>query len=202
MSELEVQAWVEAARKGDQDAFAQIVQHYQYALFNTARAIMRNPEDAEDVVQEAFLKAYHNLHAIRDPSKLKLWLRQIVVRACIDKLRHQKNLKRESELNDQIKVHSVPGRTPEQEALVQEDMHLVQQALAQMNPRYRSHIVLREIDGLSYDEIAESLGESFSTVRVTLFRAREQLRIILRKLSGEEFDESTKSEQAGKARVA
>ncbi len=202
MSELEVQAWVEAARKGDQDAFAQIVEHYQYALFNAARAIMRNPEDAEDVVQEAFVKAYHNLHAIRDPSKLKLWLRQIVVRACIDTLRHQKNRKSESALDERIGIHSAPGRTPEQEAVVQEDMRLVQHALAQMNPRYRSYIVLREIDGLSYDEMAEVLGESFSTVRVTLFRAREQLRTILRKMSGEEFDETTESEQAREAQVA
>ncbi len=202
MSEQEVQAWVEAARKGDQDAFARIVEQYQYSLFNAARAIMRNPEDAEDVVQEAFIKAYHNLHAIRDPGKLKLWLRQIVVRASIDTLRRQKNQRSESALDDRMRVHSVPGRTPEQDAVVQEDMHLVQEALAQMNPRYRSYIVLREIDGLSYDEIAEVLGESFSTVRVTLFRAREQLRAILRNLRGEEFDEETESEQTREAQVA
>jgi RNA polymerase sigma-70 factor (ECF subfamily) len=185
MSEEEQRAWVEAAQQGDERAFADIFYHYQVSLFNLARHLVGDPDEAEDVVQKAFVKAFRSLSRIRRPTSLESWLRTIVYTTSIDHLRRRKR-KRELPLDDRLRQPTVPFPGPEQEALLQERIDLVQRALQEMPPRYRTYILLREFEGLSYDQMVETLGEPITTVRVALFRARKLLRELLRQMAGEE----------------
>ncbi len=184
MSEEQQRAWVEAARRGDESAFVQIFEQYNVAFFNLVRHTLGDPDDAEDVVQQTFIKAFRGLAHMREPDRLEAWLKRILYTTTIDALRHRKS-HRASELDEKVGYRSVPVRTPEGEALVQEDLGYLQEALQRMSPRYRTYILLREFEGLSYDEMGEVLGEPLTTVRVVLFRAREQLRELLRQIAGE-----------------
>jgi RNA polymerase sigma-70 factor (ECF subfamily) len=185
MSEEELRAWVKAAQQGDERAFADIFYQYQVTLFNMARQLVGDPDEAEDVVQKAFVKAFRSLSRLREPTRLESWLRKIVYTTGIDHLRGRKR-KREMPLDERLRPPTEPFPGPEREALLQERIDLVQQALQEMPPRYRTYIVLREFDGLSYDQIGEVLDEPITTVRVALFRARKMLRELLRQMAGEE----------------
>jgi RNA polymerase sigma-70 factor (ECF subfamily) len=186
MSEEQQRAWVEAARQGDESAFEQIFNQYHVAFFNLARHMVGDSDEAEDVVQQTFVKAFRGLPQMREPGRLETWLKRILYTTSIDALRHRKK-HGASQLDEGLRYRSVPVRTPEGDAVVQEELGYVQQALQQMSPRYRTYILLREFDGLSYDEISEVLREPLTTVRVALFRAREQLRELLRQIAGEDI---------------
>jgi len=185
MTESEERAWVEAARRGDESAFEQIFHRYQIPLFNMAQHLVGGPDEAEDVVQQAFIKAFRSLSTIREPGSLGPWLRRIVYTTSLDFLRRRKR-RAEYPLDERLRHPGGAAMDPERGTLVQEQQRMLQQALQQMSPRYRTYILLREFDGLSYDEIAVTLGEPITTVRVALFRAREQLRALLRQIAGEE----------------
>ncbi len=189
MGEVEQRSWVEAAQRGDESGFEQIFRHYQVSLFNMARQLVGDPDEAEDVVQQSFIKAFRALSKIREPGSLEYWLRRIVYTTSMDTLRKRKR-QAEMPLDDTLRQRHVRSIGPAEEAIIQERLDLVQQALQQMSERYRIYIILREFEGLSYQEMAEVLGEPLTTVRVALFRAREQLRELLRQIAGEELDEA------------
>jgi RNA polymerase sigma-70 factor (ECF subfamily) len=187
MSEEEQRAWAEAAGKGDESAFEQIFRHYQVSLYNWARHLVGDPDEAEDVVQQAFIKAYRALPKMREPGALDYWLKRIVYTTSMDHLRGRKR-RAETLWDDRLLRHNVPGRGPEADALYQEQLDLVQAALQQLPERYRAYILLREFEGKTYDEIGTIMGDPTTTVRVVLFRARERLREILREIAGEDND--------------
>jgi RNA polymerase sigma-70 factor (ECF subfamily) len=184
MTEAEERAWVEAARRGDEDAFSQIFFRYQGALYNLAQHLVGNPDEAEDVVQQAFIKAFRALRTMRDPGSLGPWLRRILFTTGLDHLRRRKR-RAELPLDDRLRHRLSSAYDPERETVLHERQELVHRALQRMSPRYRAYILLREFEGLSYDEIGQVTGEPLTTVRVALFRAREQLRGILRQMAGE-----------------
>lgn len=186
MSEEEQRAWVEAALQGDEKAFAQIFNHYHVHFFHLVCHLIGDADEAEDVVQQTFIKAFRSLPQMRDAGSLDSWLRRILYTTTMDLLRRRKR-RRETPLDDKLRQRHARPLSPERDALVQEQVQLVQEALRQMPPRYRAYIILREFEGLTYEEMAETLGEPITTVRVALFRARERLREILRQLGGEEI---------------
>ena len=189
MSEEEQRAWFEAARKGDESAFEQIFRHHQVSLYNWARHLVGDPDEAEDVVQQAFIKIYRALPGVRDAGALDYWLKRVVYTTSMDHLRQRKR-RAETSWDDRMRHHNLPSRGPEGETLLQEQLGIVQEALQRLPERYRAYIVLREFEGRSYDEISKITGEPTTTVRVVLFRARERLRELLRQIAGEETDET------------
>jgi RNA polymerase sigma-70 factor (ECF subfamily) len=186
MSEEEQRAWVEAARQGDERAFAQIFNHYHVHFFHLVCHLLGDADEAEDVVQQTFIKAFRSLQHMRDPGSLDSWLRRILYTTTMDVLRSRKR-RRELPLDDKWRQRQARAVSPERDALLQEQVQRVQEALRQMPPRYRAYIILRELEGLTYEEIAETLGKPITTVRVALFRARERLREILRQLGEEDI---------------
>lgn len=186
MSEEEQRAWVEAARRGDEMAMERIFSHYQASLYALARHMVRDDDEAEDVVQQTFIKAFRSLPQLREVGSLSLWLRRILWRVGIDTLRSRKR-RPESLLEDHLRYRPAAGRGPEAEFLVQSDVAALRRALRRLRERDRAYILLREFDGLSYDEMAEVLGEPLTTVKVALFRARERLRELLRQEAGEDI---------------
>jgi len=186
MSEEEQRAWAEAAGKGDERAFEAIFNHYQVSLFNWARHLVGDADEAEDVVQQSFIKAFRALPQMREPGALDYWLKRIVYTTSMDHLRQRKR-RAETSWDDRLGHHNLPGRGPEADALYQEQLDLVQVALQRLPERYRAYILLREFEGKSYDEISAIMGDPTTTVRVVLFRARERLREILREIAGEDY---------------
>lgn len=189
MSEEEQRAWAQAAGQGDERAFEQIFRHYQVSLYNWARHLVKDPDEAEDVVQQAFIKAFRALSKMREPGALEYWLKRIVYTTSMDHLRKRKR-RAETSWDDKLRHHNLPARGPESEVLYQEQLDMVEVALQQLPERYRAYILLREFEGKTYDEIGEIMGDPTTTVRVVLFRARERLREILRELAGEDNHEA------------
>jgi RNA polymerase sigma-70 factor (ECF subfamily) len=182
MTEEEQRAWVQAAQNGDESGFEKIFRHYQVSLFNWARHLVGDADEAEDVVQQAFIKVFHALPKMREPGALEYWLKRIVYNASMDTLRKRKR-QAESTLGDTVmRRYAATTRGPEGDLLQGEEREMVQEALKKMNPRYRALILMREFDGMSYEEIGETTGEPLTTVRVALFRARAQLRELLRQV--------------------
>ncbi|MCK6547833.1 sigma-70 family RNA polymerase sigma factor [Myxococcota bacterium] len=177
--------WVEAARKGDRQAFGKLVERYQRRVYAMAFGILRNREDAWDVAQEAFVKAYRNLDRFEGTSAFYTWLYRIAYNLSIDTLR-DKHRRDQVGLDETKKVEEAldaegtrethnPGEVADRRELAA----VIQAALAKLSEKHRAIIVLREIEGLSYEEMAEVLGISKGTVMSRLFHARQNLQALL-----------------------
>lgn len=162
---------------GDTEAFGYLVQKYQDRLFNGIVIVMRNPQEAEDVVQEAFVLAYTKLISFRGHSAFFTWLYRIAYNLAISRLRRQKkhlSLERQRETNglDLSDTEVSPSANIEH----QEQMAQLEQAMGRLTEEHRSILVLREIEGMDYEAIAEILDLPIGTVRSRLHRARDQLK--------------------------
>ncbi len=176
-------ALVQAAKGGDVSAFEQLVKRYDRNVFRIAQHITQNREDAEDVVQEAFLKAYNNLKGFQGQSKFYTWLVRIAVNEALMKLRRRKP-ERTVSLDEDIKTEddSVPREVadwtpnPEQQYNQAELREILQKTIQGLPPGFRMVFVLRDVEGLSTEETAEALDLSIPAVKSRLLRARLQLR--------------------------
>jgi RNA polymerase sigma-70 factor (ECF subfamily) len=176
-------ALVAKAKAGDDNAFSQLVNHYERRIFRTARNITQNDEDAEDVLQESFLKAYSNLGGFQGNSKFYTWLVRITVNEALMKLRKRKT-DRSVSLDEQldtgedtvIREIAVWDGTPEQRYSQEEIREILDREIATLEPIYRSVFQLRDVDELSTEETAQALGISIPAVKSRLLRARLQLR--------------------------
>ena len=176
-------ALVHASKDGDVTAFAELVKRYDRKLFRIARHLTQNAEDAEDVVQDAFLKAFQHLGGFREDSKFSTWLIRITLNQALMKLRQQR-LKREISFDNN--PHSEEDRlpsdiadwapNPEQLYRAAELRTILCRALQRLTPESRMVFVLRDIEGLSLEQTAEALGLSVSAVKGRSWRARLQLR--------------------------
>ena len=176
-------ALVEAARSGDISAFEQLVKKYDRNVFRIAQHITQNREDAEDVVQEAFLKAYSNLGNFQGQSKFYTWLVRIAVNEALMKLRKRKTDKTVSMDEDvETEEGSMPREfadwspNPEQLFGQSELGDILQKTIQGLPSSFRTVFVLRDVEGLSTEETAEMLGLSVPAVKSRLLRARLQLR--------------------------
>jgi len=161
-------------KNGDRSSFEELVLKYQDRIYNLCRHILGNAHDAEDAAQDVFIKAYRNLENFKPEAALYTWLYRIGVNTCIDYKRKSPDLIRNNpSLTDE--------RSPERNIEAKDTAQLIKIALAKLPEKLKAAIVLREIEGLSYEEIAEILNTSIGTVKSRISRARESLRSILNK---------------------
>ena len=156
---------------------SQIVEEYADFAYNVAYRMLRNVEDAEDAVQEAFISAYRAFDRFKGQSKVSTWLYRIVVNACLMKIRKEKsraNYLVETGYNDDI--FKDWGNNPEQAAIDGELRDVVEGGLARLSPDLRAAIVLRDVQGVSTEEGAEAMGLSISAFKSRLHRGRMLLR--------------------------
>lgn len=182
------QELVTRAKQGDQDAFAQLVEANQNRIYSLTLRMTGHPEDAADLAQDAFLRAWRTLPSFQGDSSFSTWLYRLASNLCIDFLRQEKRKKANltvMSLDDDEDSPSaeIPDRrfAPENELQRKELRHAVGQALLQLSDEHRQVLVLREADGLSYTEIAELLNLEEGTVKSRIARARLSLRNILQK---------------------
>ena len=174
---------VARSRQGDAAAFSVLVQRYEGKIFRLAMNITQNREDAEDVLQEAFFKAYEHLDQFQGNSKFYTWIVRIAVNQALMKLRKRKS-DRAVSLDEQIDtgedtvVREIAAWDPDPEQQYsQEELHkILNEAVLGLAPIYRTVFTLRDIDGLSTEETAEALDLSVPAVKSRLLRARLQLR--------------------------
>jgi RNA polymerase sigma-70 factor (ECF subfamily) len=160
-------------KDGDLPAFEEFVIEYQDRIFNLCRYMLGNARDAEDAAQDVFIKAYQRLNDFRPEASLYTWLYRIGVNTCLD-------YKKKSFLrilnHSESKMNSLPGKsTPEEDYQSKETAMAINRALAGLPEKLRTTIVLREIELLSYEDIAEILNTSIGTVKSRISRARELL---------------------------
>jgi RNA polymerase sigma-70 factor, ECF subfamily len=176
-------AVVAQARLGDATAFSELLRRYEGKIFRLALHITQNREDAEDVLQETFLKAYEHLDQFQGQSKFYTWIVRIAVNQALMKLRKRKS-DRSVSLDDTIDTgedtvaREIAGwdENPEQQYSREELSRILGGAVEDLAPIYRAVFVLRDIDELSTEETADALGLSVPAVKSRLLRARLQLR--------------------------
>lgn len=182
---------VQRIKNGDRDAFNLLVLKYQRKVSRLVGRLVRNPDEADDVVQEAFIKAYRALPQFRGDSAFYTWLYRIAVNTAKNHLVGQgKRPISLSELtsNDgdeesfELPVVSTDNNTPEAELMSKQVVEAVNRAVSALPEELRTALNLREIDGLSYEEIAEAMNCPIGTVRSRIFRAREAVAAELRPL--------------------
>jgi RNA polymerase sigma-70 factor (ECF subfamily) len=176
-------ALVVRAKAGDQSAFNELVLHYDRRVFRMAKQITENDDDAEDVLQETFLKAYTHLDDFQGNSKFYTWLVRIAVNEALMKLRKRRSDKPvpldepiDTGEDEVVREIAVWDQNPEDVYSREELATLLDQAVQSLKPAYRTVFVLRDIEELSIEETAETLGLSISAVKSRLLRARLQLR--------------------------
>ena len=175
--------FVDKARNGDADAFNRLVSQYERKIFRLAKHITQNDEDAEDVLQERFLKAYSHLVDFNGQSKFYTWLVRIAVNESLMKLRKRKSDKTvpldeplDTGEDTVLREIAVWDENPEQQYSREELGTILDEAVQGLRPAFRTVFVLRDIEELSTEETAESLGISVPAVKSRLLRARLQLR--------------------------
>jgi RNA polymerase sigma-70 factor, ECF subfamily len=180
---LDESALVAQSREGDAEAYGQLVRRYQSKIFRLAQHITQNREDAEDVLQETFLKAYEHLDQFQGNSKFYTWIVRIAVNQSLMKLRRRKNDKSVSmddaiDTGEDMIVREIAAwdENPEERLSREEVGGILDSAIKNLEPPYRSVFVLRDIEELSTEETAEALGLSVPAVKSRLLRARLQLR--------------------------
>ena len=171
------QQWIARARHGDADAFEQLVVAYEGPVYRLALRMCGSTEDAREVTQDAFLAAWRGLPAFRGDSRFSSWLYRLTTNAAIDFLRREKH-----HLGN-LPLEEAPERPdPQQPELLaeqREQQEALQRALDQLSPEHRQVLLLRVVQQLSYDEIAQALSLESGTVKSRISRARRQLREIL-----------------------
>ena len=182
------QALVDDAVAGDRDAFGALVRRHQTRIVNYAMAIVRDPAEAEDVAQETFIRAYRSLARFRGDSSFKTWLYTIATNAARTGLerRGRRSRVEDGSLDDDagpLAAADVPaGDADAETALVRREA--IDRALATLPPDLRVAVVLRDVEGLDYKEIAAATGAPIGTVESRIFRARRRLRPLLQPLMG------------------
>jgi RNA polymerase sigma-70 factor (ECF subfamily) len=174
---------VAQSREGDAGAFGELVRRYEGKIFRLAQHVTQNREDAEDVLQETFMKAYEHLDQFQGNSKFYTWIVRIAVNQALMKLRRRKTDKSVS-LDEQIDtgedtiVREIAAwdEDPEQQFSREELGEILDSAIQSLEPPYRSVFVLRDVEELSTEETAEALDLSVPAVKSRLLRARLQLR--------------------------
>ena len=182
----EEDALVSALRNGEESAYESLIFQYQQPVYNLVCRLMNDRMDTADVVQEVFLKIFRSIGSFRGNSSLKTWIYRITVNEAHNHRRWFSRHQRQevsfgSEDGAALSEDSftAPGRSPFDYAADGETRALVEQALAELNPNFRAAVVLRDIEDLSYEEIAEVLEISLGTVKSRILRGREALRKIL-----------------------
>ena len=174
---------IQKSQRGDMDAFEQLLLRYEKKVYTIAYKYMGNAEDASDLAQEALIKAYQSIGTFRGESSFGTWIGRITANKCLDELRKRKKMQTTS-LDEEVNLEegsvqkeiASEADTPEQHTIRQETVQYGQQKLNQMKEEYRMVLVLRELEGHSYEDIADMLNCSLGTVKSRISRARNYLK--------------------------
>jgi len=191
VSKINTDSWDDAKllsllRQGNEDAFRALVQKYQARLFRTAYGITYNKEESAEIVQEVFLKVWENLHSFREESKLSTWLYRITVNLCLNWKRTWKRRFRhyhqpiENPDGSEIPELTNDEEHPESALQKKEQEKILWEKIGELPEDARAILVLKECEGLSYDEIADLLKIKKGTVSSRLFYARQRLKELLK----------------------
>ena len=184
----QVDSLIRAAQRGDQDAFEQLVRAYDQSVLRLAMNLLRSPEDARDVYQEAFLRVYKNLDSFRFDCSFHTWLYRIVTNICLDQLRKRKVRKEESPVVDtpdgpldrmDAFEEDSADSDPERSMWNRELRKKIETALQDLTPRERMVFELRHYQGLRLRSIGEMLGTTEEAAKNCLFRATQKMRSVL-----------------------
>jgi RNA polymerase sigma-70 factor (ECF subfamily) len=175
-------ALVEAARGGDRDAFRTLFERYHRRAYALALGMLRHSEDALDVVQDAFIKAHRYLDKFEGNSSFYTWLYRIVMNLAIDHLRKHRRV-RPVELDDQTLedagddalLPTILGGNPGRALLDKEIRRRIDEALGELSDNHRAVLIMRELEGMSYEEMAQAMGCSKGTIMSRLFHARKNM---------------------------
>jgi RNA polymerase sigma-70 factor (ECF subfamily) len=187
MDATEASAVLARARQGDADAFRLLVERHSHAVFRLAYRMTGNEQDAEDVVQESFLKAYRQLGRFEARANFGTWLYRIVANCAVDlmRVRQGRNEQRRSETLDVLNTDNTPtdGQGPERLAESAEIGRRIAAAMSGLTPLERAAFTLRHYEGRSIDEIARALDLGTSSAKHSVFRAVRKLRVALAPLA-------------------
>ncbi len=175
MDETE-QIWVQRAIKGDQTAFAQLVEAYQNPVYNLAYRMLGNSVEADDAAQETFIRAYTRLYTYDPTRKFSSWLLAIASHYCIDVLRRRRiNWASLEDLPPMLDLAMPHTEQPEQQMIAAQNSDQVQRLIGILEPDYRVPLILHYWYDMSYQEIAETMGVTESAIKTRLHRARNKL---------------------------
>lgn len=185
---MDESALIRAAQAGDQDAFEQLVRAYDQSVLRLALNLLRSPEDARDVYQEAFLRVYKSLHTFRFDCSFHTWLYRIVTNLCLDLLRKRKVRKEEATVlatpdgdvdrMDVVREQRVEG-DPQRELFSRQLHSRIQEVLGGLTPRERLVFEMRHYQGLRLRAIGDVLGTTEEAAKNCLFRATQKMRAAL-----------------------
>lgn len=174
----------EAFRRGDEKAFEELVRRYQRQVANLIYLTLGNREGIEDLAQEVFIRVYRSLARFEREASVYSWIYRITVNLCIDEIRRRRikktfSLELFSEHKLEQEKHTKVKATAADELLNEEKKEIIRNALQKLSPIHRTVILLREYEDLSYEEIGKTLKITTQAVKSRIFRAREELRILL-----------------------
>lgn len=167
-------AWVAAACAGDATAFRRIVEQHHRSLYLMAARLVGDPVEAQDLVQESFAKAYLNLERFDSSYRLSTWLHRITLNTCRDYLKCSRRRERASTPELLEQVDDAPH--PEQQLAAKITEQRVRAALGRLKPSYREVLVLKDLQGLSYEEIKRITGTPITALKIRAVRARAKLK--------------------------
>jgi len=203
MTDLKERELIRRAKQGDMLAFEELILQHEKIVYNLALRMMNHSEDAQDISQEVFLKAYRSLQNFDERSAFSTWLYRITHNTCIDEMRKRKgkqcySLEEELESADGSMQRQVAdaGDTPEESLMRKEQKSEILQALDTLSEEHKAAIILRDVKGMAYEEIAEILELSLGTVKSRISRARNQLKTEILKMR--EQNEKSSRHKEGK----
>ncbi len=180
---------IRRAKQGDLSAFEELVLRHEKMVYNVALRMMNHSEDAKDLSQEVFLKAYRSIQNFDERSAFSTWLYRITTNTCIDEMRRRKgkhsySLEEELESEDGSMQRQIAdsGDTPEESLLREEKKDEILRALDTLSAEHKAAILLRDVRGLSYEEISEIMELPLGTVKSRISRARSQLKTEILKI--------------------
>jgi RNA polymerase sigma-70 factor (ECF subfamily) len=191
---------VESARKGDRDAFRTLFERYHRRAYALAFGVLRNQDDALDIVQDAFIKAHKYLDKFEGNSSFYTWLYRIVMNLSIDHLRKHKRARHvdfndalahgegDSGVGDDALLPRILGQNPSKSLVRKEIREKIDEALAELSDNHRAVLVMRELEGLSYEEMAQVMQCSKGTIMSRLFHARKNMQKRLLEYMGGQKD--------------
>ncbi len=177
---------VKKAKAGDGRAYDQLMEMYHDAVFNIILRMVRNRQEAEDLTQETFIKAYNSINSFNEEYAFSTWLFKIASNHCIDFFRKRKlvtySMDEPVKYKDDEIAHEYADNEPtvDKEMVASEKSKMIRQAIEKLPDKYRMAIILRHHEEKSYEEIAEILNLPLGTVKARIFRAREMLKKILK----------------------
>lgn len=170
------------AKKGDQDAFGQLVLAHQNKVYTLCVHLVNDREEAADLAQEAFLKAWRSLSSFQEASSFATWMHRLTTNVCLDHLRKQsrrQNISVAVSLDDEESNWSEPAdwsQDPQEQLEREERKRALARALEELPEHHRRMLLMRELSGMSYQEIADALDVDLGTIKSRIARARERLR--------------------------